>query len=244
MIFQNDVKSNLESFTSNYYPGRGIIIGMSPNSKFMVQIYWTAGRTENSQNRVIIKEDTFIRTKVYTSKEIINPSLIIYYAAKDLGPYHIVSNGEQTDTIYDCLVANDSFESAINLWEFEHDPPIYTPRISALVDVNSHMHSYKLAINKSINKDPRYCVRNFYNYETAIPGIGHCIHTYDSICNTITTFNREPFMLEVFDDIDKTISYYWTILNSDTKVAMFVKYIEIATNRCEFRLENRHTAHS
>lgn len=240
MLFEKDVKSNLESFKNIYYPGRGIIIGMSPDSNFMVQIYWTAGRSENSQNRVIINENGFIKTKAYIDKELINPSLIIYYAAKDLGPYHIISNGEQTDTIYDSLLANESFESAINQWEFEHDPPLYTPRISGLVDVNNKKNSYKLSINKSINNDPNYCIRNFYTYETAVPGIGHCIHTYESIGDSISSFNGEPFMLKTFNDIDKTIDYYWKILNDDIKVAMYVKFINIQTGKFEFRLKNRH----
>lgn len=234
------ILQNSQTLKSNTYPGRGIIIGLTPDQKHLVQVYWIMGRSENSQNRVFIEENGFVRTEAYDPSKLIDPSLIIYSPIKFIEDIHIVSNGDQTDTIYNAFKKGNSFEDALNEREFEPDPPNYTPRISGVIDMASASYSYKLSILKSFHNNPEYCIRNVFNYSSPVPGVGHCITTYFSDGDPIPSFEGEPFILELFDDIDATLSHYWNLIDSDHKVAMLAKYINKETKESTIKIINKH----
>ena len=230
---------NIEALKANPYPGRGIIIGMSPDAKHLVQLYWIMGRSENSRNRIFVNENGFIKTEAFDPSKVKDPSLIIYYAAKHLDDCHIVTNGDQTDTIFNALNSGDSFEDALYTRSFEPDGPNFTPRISSLVDLKCKKHIYKLSILKTFAGNPECCVRQFYNYEKAIPGYGHCIHTYRGDGEPLPSFDREPYITPVFDDIDRMVEFYWDALNKDNRISIFAKYINLSTKEFETRIINK-----
>lgn len=234
--------ANYELLRANAYPGRGIIIGMSPDEKHMVQVYWIMGRSENSRNRVFVEENGFVRTKAFDESKLKDPSLIIYFPAKHESGRHIITNGDQTDTIFETTARGGSFEDALNTRCFEPDAPNFTPRISGIVDLNDHKYAYKLSILKSFNNEGTFCIRNYFNYEKAIPGVGHCIHTYAQDGNPIPSFSGEPYELELFDDIDETIQHYWKALNEENRVSILAKYINVGDGSFKIRIINKNTA--
>lgn len=230
---------NINLLRNNPYPGRGIVTGMSPDSKRLVQIYWIMGRSENSRNRIFIEENGFIKTEAWDACKVEDPSLIIYYAAKHQKATHIISNGDQTDTVYNAIECSDTFEDALNTRNFEPDIPNYTPRISGVIDLNDKQYTYKLYIIKSIYNNPSFCVRQFYYYEKAIPGFGHCIHTYLGDGDPLPSFDKEPFVVPIFDDIYETANFYWDILNENNKISILAKYIDISTNEFKTAIINK-----
>ncbi|HEX9059050.1 MAG TPA: IMP cyclohydrolase [Clostridia bacterium] len=232
--------SNLNQLKDNPYPGRGIITGMSPDSKNMVQVYWIMGRSENSRNRVFVNENGFIKTEPWDIKKVEDPSLIIYYVARNYNDTHIVTNGDQTDTIYNALMKSGTFESALDTRVFEPDAPNYTPRISGIIDLSDKQYSYKLSILKSMDNNPDFCQRQFYCYEKAIPGFGHCIHTYKEDGNPLPSFAGEPYTLPLFDDINETAQFYWNALNEENKISVLVKFIDVASNEFKSVIINKH----
>lgn len=231
---------NLNLLKNNPYPGRGIITGMSPDSKNMVQVYWIMGRSENSRNRVFVNENGFIKTEPWDIKKVEDPSLIIYYVARNYNDTHIVTNGDQTDTIYNALIKSGTFESALDTRVFEPDAPNYTPRISGIIDLSDKQYSYKLSILKSMDNNPDFCQRQFYCYERAIPGFGHCIHTYNEDGNPLPSFAGEPYTLPLFDDINETAKFYWNALNEENKISVLVKFIDVASNEFKSVIINKH----
>lgn len=178
MITKQLLINNLEKLKSNSYPGRGIIIGMTPDSRNMVQVYWIMGRSENSRNRIFENINGFIRTKAFDESKIIDPTLIIYYPVKHCGDFHIVSNGDHTETIFNAVLTGESFEGSLSTRCYEPDVPNFTPRISGLVCLKDSQYAYSLSILKSLYNMEDFSIKSFYNYERAVPGIGHCIHTY------------------------------------------------------------------
>jgi Archaeal IMP cyclohydrolase len=230
---------NYKKLKSNEYPGRGIIIGMSPDSKHIVQVYWIMGRSANSRNRVFEEENGFVRTKAFDESKVVDPSLIIYYPVRHIGNSHIVSNGDQTDTIFEAFKNGRSFEDALSIRCFEPDVPNYTPRISGNVTLRDSLYTYQLSILKSQNAGDS-CNRYYFNYEKGIPGIGHCIHTYSQDGNPLPSFNGEPYELELFDDMDKTAGYYWNALNEENKVSLLVKHISIEDGSFKTRIVNKY----
>lgn len=231
--------SNKEKLKANSYPGRGIIIGMSPDSKHMVQVYWIMGRSENSRNRIFEEENGFVRTKAFDESKLVDPSLIIYYPAKHVKDKHIITNGDQTDTIYDALLEGDSFEDALNTRCFEPDAPNFTPRISGIINSKDSQYAYQLSILKSGDDNGDSCVRHYFNYEKGIPGTGHCIHTYTGDGSPLPSFYGEPYELELFDDIDKTAGFYWNMLNEQNRISLLAKYISINDGNFEIRIINK-----
>lgn len=227
-MYKRQITVNFENLKKNRYPGRGIIIGMSPDSMHMVQVYWIMGRSENSRNRVFVEDNGYVRTKAFDESRLVDPSLIIYYPAKHFHGQHIVTNGDQTETIHDALAKECSFESALNTRSFEPDAPHFTPRISGIVNVEGSPYTYQLSILKSGNDMGEFCLRYYFNYEKGMPGIGHCIHTYAGDGSPLPSFRGEPYELELFDDIGKTARYYWNALDESNKVSLLVKYIEIS----------------
>lgn len=229
---------NFIKLRENVYPGRGIIIGKTPNDKNFVQIYWIMGRSVNSRNRVFANEDGFIRTKAFDESKVTDPSLIIYYPAKNHNNIHIVSNGNQTDTVYDFMKSGKSFEDALLTRVFEPDAPNYTPRITGIVELGGKC-DYKLSILKSQNGIPDFCTRNFFYYEKSIPGYGHCLHTYSHDGNPLPSFSGEPYVLAIPDGIDNIAETFWSIMDEENRVSMFVKMINAETGEVTLRIINK-----
>lgn len=233
------INTNFEKLKSNVYPGRGIILGMSPDSKHMIQVYWIMGRSENSRNRVFEELNGFVRTKAFDEKKMVDPSLIIYYPVKYYDNRHIISNGNQTDTIFEALLKGKSFADALDTRSFEPDAPNFTPRITGVTYMKDSQYAYQLSVLKSYDNKGHFCIRNYFNYEKAIPGIGHCIHTYNGDGNPLPSFEGEPYELELYDDIDKTIDVYWAVLNESNRISILVKYISTQDGSSKIKVINK-----
>lgn len=232
---------NAEKLKANPYPGRGIVIGATPDGKKLVQIYWIMGRSENSRNRVFVRENDFVRTKAYDETKLTDPSLIIYYPLKTFEKCHIISNGDQTDTVYDYLKSGSGFEEALMTRTFEPDAPNFTPRITGIIELEG-TNAYSLAIVKTQGGDPETCVRSFFHYEKAIPGFGHCIHTYSEDGDPLPSFEGEPYLMPVPDSALKAVDMYWDLLNPFNRISLLVKTIDLETGSIEILIKNRHSS--
>lgn len=224
-----DIKKLL---SENSYPGRGIIIGKSADGKQAMIAYFIMGRSENSRNRIFERFDGGMRTKAFDESKLTDPSLIIYnpYLSAKGGNVDIITNGDQTNTVYDFIVKDDAnihaFEDALNTREFEPDSPNFTPRISGICYYcfPRATFTYALSILKSADGDPDVCYRNFYNYG-AIAGKGHFIHTYEHDGNPIPSFKGEPTAVELPNTAEELASLVWENLNADNKVSLFVRTV-------------------
>lgn len=225
----------------NRYPGRGIIIGQTKDGENLVQVYWIMGRSSNSRNRVFEVEGNSIKTKAYDEKKVEDPSLIIYYPIKEINGSHIVTNGDQTDTIFQYLSAGKSFEDALKTRTFEPDPPHFTPRISGIINVELDKPNYSLAILKSFNNDESVCCRQFFDYGAFKRGFGHCIHTYMGDVNPLPSFGGEPFVVQIFDGLDETAEYYWNLLDAENRISMVVKFISSKTGNSRLKIINKNS---
>ncbi len=234
------VKSNMQALRENAYPGRGIVIGMTPDSRHYVQVYWIMGRSENSRNRVFVREGDLVRNAPYDESKVKDPSLIIYNAVRSVSRCHIVSNGDQTDTLFDALQTGGTFESALSTRSCEPDAPNYTARVSGLVNLEDQVHAYKLSVIKSVDNDPDLCVRHFFDYARAVPGLGHCIHTYAGDGSPLPCFEGEPYAVELADDIGALAGRYWDILNQDNKISLLVKFMDPETGATDIEIINKH----
>jgi len=219
------------------YPGRGIVIGKTPDGKHFVQIYWIMGRSPNSKNRIFEKDGTFVRTKAFDESKLEDPSLIIYYPSKDYKEYHIITNGDQTDTIYNYLKKGQSFEQALKTRCYEPDPPNFTPRISGVINIKKG--EYKLSILKTIDNNNMQEAKMFYNYSNFILGIGHCITTYIDDGKILPSFMGEPYKVKLFNDIIETANVFWNYLNKDNRVSLLVKFINVETQKQEIVIKNK-----
>lgn len=228
-----------EELSSSTYPGRGIIIGLTPDGGRAVTAYFIMGRSENSRNRVFKEDGQGIRTQAFDPAKLEDPSLIIYAPVRVLGYHTIVTNGDQTDTIYDLMKEGKTFEDSLHIREFEPDAPNYTPRISGIMTIENGEYSYKLSILKSAGGDPAACERFFYSYKTPLAGQAHFIHTYEKDIDPLPSFEGEPVLLETTDDIDAFAKTCWENLNEDNKVSLFVRYIDIETGETETRIINK-----
>lgn len=223
----------------NAYPGRGIIIGRSADGKKAVTAYFIMGRSENSRNRIFVEDGEGIRTQAFDESKVTDPSLIIYAPVRVLGNKTIVTNGDQTDTIYEGMDRQLTFEQSLRSREFEPDGPNYTPRISGIMHVESGRYSYAMSILKSNNSDPSSCNRYTFAYENAKAGEGHFIHTYMHDGNPLPSFEGEPKLVAVPDDMDAFTDMLWNSLNEDNKVSLFVRYIDIASGSYESKIINK-----
>ncbi|MDA0746085.1 MAG: inosine monophosphate cyclohydrolase [bacterium] len=235
-----NIETHAERLKNSTYPGRGIILGQTPDEQNIVQVYWIMGRSEGSRNRAFISEGSTVKTEAFDESKLENPSLVVYHPIKIHNNAHILTNGDQTDTIFDYLQNGDTFESALCTRTFEPDPPIYTPRISGIVDLDDTQHIYKLAILKTIALNGDYATRHFFNYETAIPGIGHCITTYQDNGNPPPSFSGEPFCVELFDNIAATADFYWDLLDEANRVSLLVKYINPEAKTVALKIVNKY----
>ncbi len=240
MDLQSLAQTNFETLSRNPYPGRGIIIGRSPNGESLVQVYWIMGRSSGSRNRIFMEEDGFLKTKLWDESVVTDPTLLIYYPMRHVGSAHIVTNGDQTDTIYNALQGGGTFESALETRTFEPDPPIYTPRISGLMD-SATPDEYKLSVLKPMSRDSDSVMRCYYNIVSPAKGIGNCIQTYTLTADgQPAPFQGDPYVLPLFDDIDETAKVYWDALDADNKVSLAVKFVSIASGDFRLRIINKH----
>lgn len=223
----------------NPYPGRGIIIGRSKDGKHAVTAYFIMGRSENSRNRVFVEDGEGIRTQAFDPSKLIDPSLIIYAPVRVLGNKTIVTNGDQTDTIYELMDKQYSFEQALRTREFEPDGPNYTPRISGIMHIEAGAYHYAMSILKSNNGDPSSCNRYTFAYENAKAGEGRFIHTYKCNEDPLPSFEGEPKLVEIPDDMEAFTAMLWESLNEENKVSLFVRYIDIETGKYETCIMNK-----
>lgn len=231
-----DIKSELSSTT---YPGRGIIVGKSEDGKKAVAAYWTMGRSAGSRNRVFVEDGDGIRTQAFDPSLIAgDPSLIIYAAVRVLGKKTIVTNGDQTDTIYEGLEKGLTFEQSLRSRKYEHDAPNYTPRISSLLNFENG-YDYSLSILKSDCGNGDNTLRFTYTYDNPQNGEGHYIHTYMGDGNPLPSFEGEPVKVKISGSIDVFTNQIWTSLNEDNKVSLFVRFIDIESGKWETRILNK-----
>lgn len=228
-----------QELLNNPYPGRGIVIGRSQDGKHAVTAYFIMGRSENSRNRVFVEEGEGIRTQAFDPSKLSDPSLIIYAPVRVLGNRTIVTNGDQTDTIYELMDKEFTFEAALKTREFEPDGPNYTPRISGIMHIENNKFDYAMSILKSNNGDPSCCNRYTFTYDNAKAGEGRFIHTYKCNENPLPSFEGEPKVVEIPNDIDDFTNMLWKSLNEENKVSLFVRYIDIETGKYETRIINK-----
>ena len=223
----------------NAYPGRGIIIGKSEDGKSAVTAYFIMGRSVNSRNRVFVEEGEGIRTQAFDPSKLSDPSLIIYAPVRVLANKTIVTNGDQTDTIYEKMSEGLTFEQSLRCREFEPDGPNYTPRISGILNVENGAFDFAMSILKSDNGNPECCNRYTYTYDKPVNGEGRFIHTYMQDGNPLPSFEGEPKLVGIPNDIDAFAASLWTSLNEDNKVSLFVRYINIDNGTYETRIINK-----
>lgn len=224
---------------NNSYPGRGIILGRSANGTKAVAAYFIMGRSENSRNRIFVTEGEGIRTEAFDPSRLTDPSLIIYAPVRVLGNKTIVTNGDQTDTIYEGMDRQLTFEQALRSREFEPDAPNYTPRISGIMHIEQGSYSYAMSILKSDNGRPDNCLRYTFAYKNPIAGEGRFIHTYMGDGNPLPSFEGEPKLVSIPDDMEEFTQLLWNCLNEDNKVSLFVRYIDIAAGTYETAIINK-----
>ncbi len=231
-----------QELKGNAYPGRGIVIGKSEDGKYAVTAYFIMGRSENSRNRVFVTEGEGIRTQAYDPSKLTDPSLIIYAPVRVLGKETIVTNGDQTDTVYEGVSKGLTFEQSLRSREFEPDAPNYTPRISGMLTVENGRFDYQMSILKSNNGNPAACNRYTFSYENPVAGEGHFIHTYLCDGNPLPSFEGEPKLVAIQDDIEIFTELLWNSLNAENKVSLFVRYIDIETGKYETKIVNKNEA--
>ena len=233
-------KLNIEELLkNNAYPGRGIIIGRSADGAKAVTAYFIMGRSVNSRNRVFVEDGEGIRTQAFDPSKLTDPSLIIYAPVRVLGNKTIVTNGDQTDTIYEGMDKQLTFEQSLRSREFEPDGPNYTPRISGIMHIEDGRYNYAMSILKSDNGDPSSCNRFTFAYENPKAGEGRFIHTYMSDGDPLPSFEGEPEWIDIDGDIDGFTEKIWNSLNEDNKVSLFVRFIDIASGSYETRIVNK-----
>jgi hypothetical protein len=224
---------------STTYPGRGIVIGTSEDGKYAVCAYFIMGRSENSRNRVFVKEGDGIRTEAFDPSKMEDPSLIIYAPVRVRGNSTIVTNGDQTDTIYELMDRQQTFEQSLRTREFEDDAPNYTPRISGILHFEDGGFNYAMSILKSANGNPDSCQRYTFSFTNPIAGEGRFIHTYMGDGNPLPSFEGEPKLVGISGNIDEFTDMLWTNLNEDNKVSLFVRYVNLETGAVETRIINK-----
>lgn len=229
----------IEELRQNAYPGRGIVVGKTPDGTKAVIAYFIMGRSENSRNRIFVEDGEGIRTQAFDPAKLTDPSLVIYAPVRVRGTDTIVTNGDQTDTVYELMEQGKTFEEALRTREFEPDPPNYTPRISAVLHVKNNDFSYEMSILKSNEGRGDSCLRHTFSYENPAAGEGHFIHTYQHDGNPLPSFEGEPKRIAVPDSMETFVKELWESLNAENKVSLFVRYISIETGTYESVIVNK-----
>ncbi len=233
------IKSLEEELKNNSYPGRGIVVGKSADGKYAVTAYFIMGRSENSRNRIFVENGDGIKTQAFDPKKLKDPSLIIYSPVRVLGNKTIVTNGDQTDTIFEGMDNQLTFEQSLRSRQYEPDAPNYTPRISAVMHVENGKYNFAMSILKSDNGNPECNNRFTFAYENPAKGLGRFIHTYMGDGNPLPSFEGEPELVSLEGSIDELTDKIWNSLNNENKVSLFVRYIDIATGKFETRIVNK-----
>ncbi|MBR5357701.1 MAG: IMP cyclohydrolase [Clostridiales bacterium] len=223
----------------NSYPGRGIVIGRSEDGSKAVTAYFIMGRSVNSRNRVFTATEDGIKTEAFDPSKLTDPHLIIYSPVRVLGNKTIVTNGDQTDTIYEGMDKQMTFEQSLRCREFEDDAPNYTPRISGIMHVEGGTYNFAMSILKSADGDPSSCERHTFTYSNPKAGVGRFLHTYMGDGNPLPSFEGEPEKVAISGDIDTFTANVWESLNEDNKVSLFVRFIDIATGEADTRIVNK-----
>ncbi len=233
-----EVKTMNARLEGNPYPGRGVVLGKSEDGKSAVAAYFIMGRSKNSRNRVFTMKDGSLYTEPFDASLVEDPSLIIYAAVRKLGKHLIVTNGDQTDTIYRGLIAGMGFSESLESRCFEPDGPNWTPRISGMATFEDGDFTYQMSILKSGDLEGTVCNRYTYRY-TPIAGLGHFIHTYITDGNPIPTFCGEPERVAIPSDIDAFTQEVWNSLDADNKISLYVSYTDLATGEETVRIINK-----
>lgn len=228
-----------QELLGNAYPGRGIVIGRSADGRQAVTAYFIMGRSSNSRNRVFVTDGEGIRTEAFDLSKLEDPSLVIYAPVRVLGNKTIVTNGDQTDTIYEGMDKQLTFEQSLRCREFEPDGPNYTPRISGIMHIEGGNYNYAMSILKSNEGDPSTCIRNTFAYENPRAGEGRFLHTYMHDGDPLPSFQGEPKAVGIDQDINDFTEMIWNSLNEENKVSLFVRYIDIETGKYETRIVNK-----
>ena len=234
-----EIRNIADELSGNPYPGRGIILGKSKEGSKAVAAYFIMGRSVNSRNRVFVEDGEGIRTQAFDPDKLEDPSLIIYAPVRVLGNKTIVTNGDQTDTIYEGMDKQLTFEQSLRSREFEPDAPNYTPRISGIMHIENGSYNYAMSILKSNNGNPASCNRYTFAYENPVAGEGHFIHTYLHDGSPLPSFEGEPKVVRITGDIDDFTSLVWNNLNEENKVSLFVRFIDIKSGKYETRIVNK-----
>ncbi len=229
-----DFNSYIDRLKNNSYPGRGIIIGKSPDGFDWFQIYWIMGRSEQSRNRIFVVDGSIVYTKVFDETKVINPELLIYPAVNIVGGNHIVTNGSHTNTIEKFLKKGKTLFDAMFEETYEPDPPHFTPRIAGVLDTQKA--SFTLAI---VKHNEGNILREFFCYQNCQAGFGYCVHTYAGDGNPIPSFSGEPFKVPIYNDINENLKFYWDMLNKENKISLLVKKINIKNNFFELKIINK-----
>ncbi len=228
-----------KELSSNDYPGRGIVIGKSDDGICAVTAYFIMGRSVNSRNRVFTRDGNGLRTEAFDPSKLTDPHLIIYSPVRVLDNKLIVTNGDQTDTIYDLMAKGQTFEQSLRTREYEDDAPNYTPRISGIMHFENDNFSYEMSILKSANGNPECCNRYTFSYDKPLNGEGHFIHTYMGDGNPLPSFEGEPKLVGISGNIDEFTDMLWNSLNEDNKVSLFVRYVNLEDKTEETRIVNK-----
>ena len=232
-------KTIAEELNSLDYHGRGIMIGKSADGKKAITAYFIMGRSENSRNRVFVEDGEGIRTQAFDPSKMVDPHLIIYAPVRVLGNKTIVTNGDQTDTVYDLMKKGLTFEESLRTREFEPDAPNYTPRISGVLNFENGGFTYQMSILKSNNGNGDSCNRYTFDYSAPVNGEAHFIHTYMGDGNPLPSFEGEPTLVDLCDDIDEFTNLVWNNLNEENKVSLFTRFINIKDGTYETRIINK-----
>ena len=222
----------------NTYVGRGIVIGKTQDGTRALVAYFIMGRSANSRNRVFTLEDGVLYTRPFDESKVQDPSLIIYAALRERGNHLIVTNGNQTDTVYEGLRKGLSFAESLSSREFEPDAPNFTPRISGMLTFGKGNFTYQMNILKSADAEGSACSRFTFDYP-ALPGVGHFLHTYVCDGNPIPTFQGEPERVEIGNDIGEFTDSLWEALNADNKISLYVRTVDLSTGKTEEKLINK-----
>ncbi len=231
-------KTVADLLSGNSYPGRGIIVGLTPDGKKAVSAYFIMGRSENSRNRVFRAEGDDVMIYPFDESKVEDPSLIIYAPVRSLDRKLVVTNGDQTDTIRDFLRHGDCFENALRTRGFEPDKPNFTPRISAISHFDG-AYWYQLSILKCADGEGKLCNRFTFDF-APVPGLGHFIHTYVGDGSPLPSFEGEPEQVLLADDIDELTGEIWDNLNENNKISLFVRFTDLETGKTETRILNKH----
>jgi IMP cyclohydrolase len=229
----------MKHLENNTYPGRGIILGKTKDASKIIQIYWIMGRSENSRNRVFASgENNFVKTEAFDISKLTDPSLIIYYPVKEVNGYHIVTNGDQTETIYKFIGHGRSFEEAVAEQLYEPDKPNFTARISGIANVSKK--EYKLSIVKAVANEADYFTRQIFAYNDFKAGEGYCITTYKTDGNPLPCFSGEPVPAVIYNSINENLEKYWDLLDKDNRVSLLVKSVDVKYGSIEIKIKNTH----